>query len=195
MHVKDIMTGAVEAVSPGTTLAGETLEQPASRSDRMRWRYERILVALDGSSLAERVLASVEPLAQQFGSRVTLLRAVTPVHPPILAEVAAGAMSANRPAADVAPTTDDATRREAASYLTAVQQRLAAQGLSVESECLEGPASEVILRRARQLGVDLIALTTHGRTGVDRLLLGSVAEDVVRRAPCPVHLVRVQSGH
>jgi nucleotide-binding universal stress UspA family protein len=53
----------------------------------------------------------------------------------------------------------------------------------------------MILRRARQLGIDLIALTTHGRTGVDRLLLGSVAEDVVRRAPCPVLLVRVRSGH
>jgi nucleotide-binding universal stress UspA family protein len=48
--------------------------------------------------------------------------------------------------------------------------------------------------RTRELGVDLIALTTHGRTGMDRVLLGSVAEAVVRDAPCPMLLVRVQMG-
>jgi CBS domain-containing protein/nucleotide-binding universal stress UspA family protein len=175
-------------------LAGETLEQTVSRPDRMHGRYERILVALDGSALAERVFTSIEPLAQQFGSRVILLRVLTPAHVPGVAEGAEDTTSASRPAAGADPTAADAARREAMRYLTAVQQRLAAQGLTVQSECPEGPPGEMILRRARQLGADLIALTTHGRTGIDRLLLGSVAEDVVRRAPCPVHLVRVRSG-
>jgi predicted GH43/DUF377 family glycosyl hydrolase/nucleotide-binding universal stress UspA family protein/CBS domain-containing protein len=163
--------------------------------DRMRRRYERILVAVDGSRRAELVLASIEPLARTFGSRVILLRVVTPAHAPTSDTGAEGTTSANRPAAGADPTADDTAHFEATRYLTAVQQRLVAQGLTVESECPEGPASEMILRRARQLGADLIALTTHGRTGVDRLLLGSVAEDVVRRATCPVHLVRVHSGH
>jgi nucleotide-binding universal stress UspA family protein/CBS domain-containing protein len=185
----------VAIAAENLALAGETLEQTASRPDRMRGRYERILVALDGSGLAERVFTSIEPLAQQFGSRVILLRVVTPAHAPIMAEGAQGTTSADRPANGADPTAGDTAHREATRYLTTLQQRLVAQGLTVESECPEGPASEMILRRARQLGADLIALTTHGRTGVDRLLLGSVAEDVVRRAPCPVHLVRVRSGH
>jgi nucleotide-binding universal stress UspA family protein/CBS domain-containing protein len=191
----------VAAGAANPTLAGEALAQSASRLDHTRWRYERILVALDGSILAERVLATIEPLARQFGSQVTLLRVVTPADPSSLAPEAEGSASAPGPAGDVGPvpaseatSQDDTAWRQATSYLTAVQQRLAAQGLTVERECPEGPASEMILRRARQLAVDLIALTTHGRTGMDRLLLGSVAEDVVRRAPCPVHLVRVQGG-
>jgi nucleotide-binding universal stress UspA family protein/CBS domain-containing protein len=175
-------------------LAGETLEQTVSRPDRMRGRYERILVALDGSGLAEHVFATIQPLAQQFGSRVILLRVVTPDHAPIIAEGVESDTSANPAAGDAVATADDTAYREATRYLTTVQQRLAAQGMTVESEYREGPASEMILRRARQLGADLIALTTHGRTGIDRLLLGSVAEDIVRRAPCPVLLVRVRGG-
>lgn len=185
VSLDDVATGAENPM-----LAGETLLQTASRSDHMRGRYERILVALDGSSLAERVLSSIEPLAQKFGSRVTLLRVVTPAYVPT--EAAVGVVSTDGPAA-VAPAADT-VRQEARSYLDGLQQRLEAEGLTVQSECPEGPPSEVILSRARQLGADLIALTTHGRTGVDRLLLGSVAEDVIRRAPCPVHLVRVRSG-
>jgi nucleotide-binding universal stress UspA family protein len=102
-------------------------------------------------------------------------------------------VSATSPA-EVVPKPGE-IRSEAINYLLDVQQRLEAHGLTVEWESPEGLASEVILRRARQLGVDLIAVTTHGRTGVDRMLLGSVAEEVLRRAPCPVLLTRVQQTH
>ncbi len=175
-------------------LVGETLDQPSSRPDRVHRPYGHILFALDGSSFAERVLASVEPLAEKFGSRITLLQALTPVQVPVMAEASAPATRAELPATDAARGADD-IRRDAVAYLSAVQRHLEALGLSVESEYPVGPASDVILRRARELGVDLIALTTHGRTGVDRMLLGSVAEAVVRRAPCPVLLVRVQTGY
>jgi len=56
-------------------------------------------------------------------------------------------------------------------------------------EVVGGDASVVIARRARELGADLIVMGTHGRTGLPRLLMGSVAEEVVRRASCPVLLV------
>lgn len=189
VSLDDVATGA-----ENPELAGETLERTASRSDRMHGRYERILVALDGSRLAERVLPSIEPLAQKFGSRVILLRVATPVYAPSATAVAAGVVSAKESSAAGTTVRED-LRRESMSYLATVQRRLEKAGLTVQSECPEGPPSEVILRCARRLGVDLIALTTHGRTGVDRLLLGSVAEDVIRQTPCPVHLVRVQSGH
>jgi nucleotide-binding universal stress UspA family protein len=64
----------------------------------------------------------------------------------------------------------------------------------VECESLEGPASDDLLRLARQHAVDLIAMTTHGRIGADRMLFGSVAEDVLRHTPCPVLLVRAREG-
>lgn len=188
VSLDDVATGADDP-----KLVGETLERASARPDRMRREYQRILLALDGSRFAERVLPCLEPLAQKFGSTVTLLRALTPVRAPVTPDASAGAVSEGWPAADEDVVTDE-MRRDAASYLTDVRRRLQARGLTVESESPEGPASDAILRRARQLGVDLIAITTHGRAGVDRMLLGSVAEDVLRRAPCPVLLVRVQEG-
>jgi predicted GH43/DUF377 family glycosyl hydrolase/nucleotide-binding universal stress UspA family protein/CBS domain-containing protein len=172
-------------------LAVEALVRASSRSERMRPGYRRILVALDGSEFAESVLPAIESLGQKFGSTVTLLRAVSPVQSRLVAEVHVGAVSTTSPAAGTVRAIDE-RRGEALTYLTDVEQRLRVRGLTVDCEAPVGPASEVILRRARQLGADLIAITTHGRTGVDRVLLGSVAEDVLRRAPCLVLLARVQ---
>jgi nucleotide-binding universal stress UspA family protein len=155
--------------------------------------YCRILVALDGSPFAERVLPRVEPLAQKFGSTVTLIQAITPVQAPQMAELSSGVVSVEAPRGTWSIT--DEMRAHADSYLASVRKRLEARGLSVETECPEGEPSSVILHRACQLRADLIAITTHGRSGVDRMLFGSVAEDVLRRAPCPVLLVRVQDGH
>lgn len=175
------------------TLVGDTLVRTSSRSDRAHG-YRRILVALDGSKFAERVLPCIEPLAQKFGSNVTLIQVVAPIQEPVLAEASMGVVSQDWLTTEKAPITDE-MRAHAESYLTGAQKALGDRGLAVESECPEGEASEVILRRARELGADLIAITTHGRTGVDRMLFGSVAEEVLRRAPCPVLLVRVHDGH
>jgi nucleotide-binding universal stress UspA family protein len=63
-------------------------------------------------------------------------------------------------------------------------------GLAVDHEVREGVPSDEILRLAREQPCDLIVMSTHGRTGLERLLMGSVAETVVRGAPCPVMTVR-----
>lgn len=150
--------------------------------------YRRVLVALDGSELAERVLPHVEALAQKFGSHLVLVRAVA----------SQGPLSSAR---EVGPTTvgrlmDPTPDRqvyeeEAERYLRALADHLRNQGYQVDYEQVEGPAAEVIIHRARALGADLIAMTTHGHTGLGKLVLGSVAEEVVTHAPCPVLLVRV----
>lgn len=165
-------------------LAGQVLGYSSAPFRARQGRFERILVSLDGSPFAERILETVAPLALKLGATVTLLRAVAPV--PTYAGTGDGD--------SVPPSVEDA-RSRASAYLSSVRSRLEDEGLTVEQESLDGPASEVILRRARQLDVDLIALTTHGRIGMDRVLLGSVAEDVLRRASCPVLLVRAASGH
>lgn len=140
--------------------------------------YERILVALDGSERAERVLPYVAPLADKFGASVTLLRATTSV-----GMVVAG---------DIDPTPLlEAERQEATAYLAALAARLAEVGLTVSTASPEGPAADALVEHARRTGADLIALTTHGRGGLGRLLFGSVADAVLRHAPCPVLLVRL----
>jgi nucleotide-binding universal stress UspA family protein len=144
-----------------------------------------ILVPLDGSELAEQVLPHVAALAQRFGARVTLLRAITP-----MSQVMAEEAALNEP--DGEPDSfAEAEQREAREYLAAAAQRLHEQGVAAAWEYPQGDAAEVIAARAIALSVDLIAMTTHGRGGLGRLVFGSVSDAVLRRAPCPLLLVRV----
>ena len=150
--------------------------------------YGRILVALDGSEVAERILPHVEALAEKFGSTVTLLQATTPPETLVAASTAEPGAAA---AVDPTPTIE-AERHETQRYLEAVTDRLRRRGLAVESESPQAGAAEIIVERASELGADLIAMTTHGRGGLGRLVFGSVADAVLRSATCPVLLVRVR---
>jgi nucleotide-binding universal stress UspA family protein len=80
--------------------------------------------------------------------------------------------------------------RSAKSELGKWATELSASGWKVTTEAAEGPAASVIARLATEHQVDLVAMGTHGRTGLRELVLGSVAKHVVQRAPCPVLTVR-----
>jgi nucleotide-binding universal stress UspA family protein len=154
--------------------------------------YEHLLVALDGSKAAEHVLPHAESLAKAFGSRITLLSAS------IAAEtlLAQSATSGSPGVGDVAPPMDptpilEAEQQAAAEYLAKVEAQLRAQGLNVDSEHPEGDAADLIVQRANELGVTLILMTTHGRSGLARAVFGSVADAVLRHASCAVLLVRI----
>ena len=147
--------------------------------------YDRIVVALDGSELAEGVLPFVAPLIEKFGASVTLLRAITPP-----GAMLASAVAADGPVIDPMPLVE-AERQEAASYLNALAARMREVGLTMQTVVPERSAAEAIVDEARRAGASLIALTTHGRGGLGRLVFGSVADAVLRHAPCPVLLVRV----
>ena len=153
--------------------------------------YTEILVGLDGSAFAEQVLRHVEALAEKFDAEVVLVRASTP--PEALITESAPGVLATGTAVDPVPLVED-EREEASRYLEGVAQRLRGRGLSVAYEQPEGPAATVIVERARHLQADLIAMTTHGRGGLGRLVFGSVADEVLRNAPCPVLLVRVSEA-
>jgi nucleotide-binding universal stress UspA family protein len=86
----------------------------------------------------------------------------------------------------------DMLREEGTEALEAVES-IAGDRVPVETEVMEGSPSRKIVRYAEREGCDLIAMGTHGRGGIDRLLLGSVAERVVRSAEVPVLTVRVGS--
>ena len=153
--------------------------------------YERLLVALDGSASAERVLDHAEALAGAFGSRITLVRATT--SPEVLLAETAGTgpgVGDLTPAMDPTPVIQ-AEHEAARDYLDQVVARLRQRGLHVEAEQHEGAAADVIVQRAQSLDASLILMTTHGRGGLGRVVFGSVADAVLRHATCPVLLVRI----
>jgi nucleotide-binding universal stress UspA family protein len=137
-------------------------------------KLERILVPLDGSDCAENVLPKVEKLAKDLKASIALLQVV---------------IAHTFPGAD--PTDAEVeVVREAEQYLSNVEQGLKKKGLKVDSHVRYGNDAEEILDHAAQKDIDIVAMTTHGRGGVKRFLLGSVAEKVLRHSPKPVFLVR-----
>lgn len=153
--------------------------------------YTHVLVALDGSPHAEHILPYVAALATRFAARVTLLHVSTP--PVVLDTIPASLGAGLGPAVLIEDTTQlvEAEQATSAGYLATVAAGLTEQGLAVMTEQATGPAAEAIVAVAERQGMDLIALTSHGREGVGRLLLGSVTEAVLRHAPCPVLALRV----
>jgi nucleotide-binding universal stress UspA family protein len=141
--------------------------------------FEKILVCLDGSNFAEQILPYVEPLATCFNSRVVLLQVaksvepeetgVTPVITPVLEEV-----------------------KDAQTYLENAALRLEGEGIDVQCEAIpvmNGQPGKGIINYADKNGIDLITLTTHGKSGLDRAVMGSVADTVVRESGKPVLVV------
>jgi nucleotide-binding universal stress UspA family protein len=142
--------------------------------------YRRIIVPVDGSDLAEQVVPHVEALAKAFGAHVTVLWVTAPVATVAGVPVA----SEERWQAE-----DDEL---AQPYLDRLEQRFQAAGVGATVDRANGVPANVIVERATESETDLIAMTTHGRSGIQRLALGSVAEEVVRHANCPVLLVRAK---
>ena len=141
--------------------------------------FKKILVPVDGSAVAEAVLPRVTELAKALNAEVTVLRVagahVFPGVDPTEAEVQ--------------------VVREAEAYVEALAGQLSRQGLAARAVVRYGhPAAEIVGHAARDK-VDLVAMSTHGRSGLNRLLMGSVAEAVVRNASTPVLLVRGPWGH
>jgi nucleotide-binding universal stress UspA family protein len=143
--------------------------------------YARVLVPLDGSEVAEAVLPFAERVAGPVDAELVLLRVVEPV-------TAAEAMAA----AGVGSADALFLRElEAKRYLAEVEQRLGARGLRVRSEVRVGSPAAEIAAAAAECGAELVAMTTHGRGGLGRLIWGSVAEAVLRHAALPVLMVRM----
>jgi nucleotide-binding universal stress UspA family protein len=140
----------------------------------------RILVPLDGSPLAERVLIPTVELAKAMSSEFLLLEAIPPV--PVMGYDLGGYAAAGTDVAVI-----ERLESAAHTYLDRVQEWLSVRGFTASTKVLvdEQPAP-AILEQARTWACDLIALQTHGRRGLSRLLLGSVADKVVRGAHCGV---------
>ena len=141
--------------------------------------YRRILVPLDGSSLSEQALEHVkEILPVPSSTKIVLLRVVDP-----LATTYAGGTDA---AIEVAVQIQKKAEAEAAAYLKKVEGELGEVGIPVKTVLTVGIPADVILDYARQNRVDLIIMSTHGRSGISRWFFGSVAEKIIRHSQVPV---------
>jgi len=153
-----------------------------------------ILVPLDGSVLAEQVLGYVRLLAPLLAARIRLVRvgsdedvARVLVHDGALAHELGEQSSPGHTSAE---QLRDVLRQRAADYLAARATDLRAAGMEVEVELRDGLPAEQIIEVAEHDHVNLIAMATHGYSGLRRWALGSVADKVVRAAACPIFLVR-----
>jgi nucleotide-binding universal stress UspA family protein len=143
------------------------------------YRHKRVLVALDGSPSAEAVLRFLLEIAGPLDMTVSLLRVLEPV-PPMAVEG-----TRHMIVDDI-----EGRRRDAEEYLAPIATELRARGVNVTSHVRRGRPADEILATAREGNIDLVAMATHGRTGLGRLLFGSVAETVLRHSPVPVFMIR-----
>jgi nucleotide-binding universal stress UspA family protein len=148
----------------------------------MQLSISHILVPTDFSDPSIDALELAVEMARRFGASITLFHAqemptyvfpdaVMPVTPQVVAEL----------------------EKSSQSELDRLAGRVRSAGVPVSTRSVVGPNDAEICRYAEEMGADLIVMGTHGRTGLRHVLLGSVAEKVVRRAPCPVLTVRPQA--
>ncbi|MFB6124755.1 MAG: universal stress protein [Halanaeroarchaeum sp.] len=140
--------------------------------------YDRILVATDGSESASAVVEEAVGLARLSGATLHALSVVDTRDYNTLPETKWLSV-------------DEALTEEAEAAVEDVRERAVDSRVTVETAVESGVPHETIVAYATDHDVDLVVMGTHGRSGIDHFLLGSVAENVLRFAPVPVHVVRV----
>ncbi|MBU0665609.1 MAG: universal stress protein [Proteobacteria bacterium] len=148
--------------------------------------YNTILVPLDGSKRAEAILNHVEEMAKKLGARIILL---TCIEQKLV-------YSGDVEISAIVQSDEDMVQQTntAKSYLKEVQTKLEQQGLKVSTTIIQGPPVEAILTVAAQKNADLIAIASHGRSGLGRVFYGSVAAGILQRADRPLLIIRAQEG-
>ena len=149
--------------------------------------YERILVPLDGSKTAEAALPYVEELVSRLSPalnvEVTLFQVVSSMTQYVVAGEAAVPI----------PYTEhemQAITQKGTDYLEKAGEGLRNKGAIVKTKVIIGNAAEEIIKASNEINADLIAMSTHGRSGISRLALGSITDKVLRGGNLPVLMVR-----
>lgn len=146
-----------------------------------------ILVPVDFSPYAERAFWYAAKLAQRVGARLEVIHVVedpfatgawnTEMYVPAVPEL-------------IRNLAEDAERR-----MTTLKDGAAALGVAASTGVIAGRPAQAIVERAKAGGFDLIVMGTHGRTGLSHVVMGSVAERVMRKAPCPVLTIPARAAH
>ena len=151
--------------------------------------YKKILVPLDGSELAEAILEHVLAIATSCDVAEVVLLTVTEnldksISEIINARVSMGLEQAYQIASDKKQTYID----EIVKYLKKIASNLEQKGININIEVLSGKPADEILKYSKENKVDLIIMSTHGRSGISRIVFGSVADKVLRQTEIPVLL-------
>jgi nucleotide-binding universal stress UspA family protein len=141
-----------------------------------------ILMPTDFSECGNYALSYAASLARSFGASILCVHVIEPMVP----TVGYSGMTEPLPIADITDQLENSAERE----LPKIAEREEFAGLEIEELIVHGEAASEIVRVARERKVDLIVVSSHGRTGLGRILFGSTAEAVVRHAPCPVLVVK-----
>ena len=172
--------------------------------------FKKTLVLLDGSKLAEEIIPFVTDACSRPDSVVELLQVSTSyitIAPPqsihtisYSRQTKPGTTSASDSSEHFIPESGagaefkeiEREQSKAKGYLDDVADRLRAQGMKVQTVTLEGDVNQTIINHIRNSHISVVALTTHGASGMDRGLLGSVAQHVMKESPVPVLLVKTR---
>jgi nucleotide-binding universal stress UspA family protein len=146
--------------------------------------YNTILVPLDGSERAEKILTHVKDLAKRYDATVVLMQVIGPAPLSMGLETSFVVLQ------------DDFDQRvkRAKSYLSAVQRDLHGHGIEARTYVDHGPVVDAIIRAAERERADLIAIASHGRSGLSQVFYGSVAAGVLHRVDRPLLLIRARDG-
>ena len=166
------------AASPVLTVRHDGARPPALTAGPLP-QFRRILAPLDGSPMAEAALPGIADIAKRHGAELRLLRVVR----------ARALRQLDLQEAEVRLVS------EAEAYLADVERRLAAEGLRISTAVRYGETAEQILDDIAVRRPDLVAISTHGRTGLTHLVVGSIAEHVLRASSAPVLLFPARAVH
>ncbi len=143
--------------------------------------YQKVLVPLDGSELAECALPHVQRMAKEGFVKDIIVLTVIDIHPSALLEGADTTVIYK------------AQMNNSREYMNKVQSQFRAEGIEVKTEILQGSAAQVISDYANEKKVELVVIATHGYSGVKRLMFGSVALRIMHESQMPVLLIRPEA--
>ena len=143
--------------------------------------YNAILVPLDGSKRAERILPHLEELAHHYNARVIFLQVVEP--PSVVLESEGNDMERHQEELE-------RQTKQIDIYLAGLEGEFREKGIEAKTRVVHGPVVEAIINAAESEGADLIAIASHGRSGLSGVFYGSVAAGVLHRIDRPLLLIR-----
>ena len=158
------------------------LIRPSQPVEHIEKNLRKILLALDGSPVAEKIMPYVESLAKRMGSEVILFRAIEPISMPFEASY--------RYRKEYEEAFVANAEKESKAYLSEHEGKLRDKGLKVISAVMKGKPDHAILQYAEDHSVSLIALTTHGFSGIAKWAYGSVAARIIEGSTKPILLMR-----
>jgi nucleotide-binding universal stress UspA family protein len=157
--------------------------------------FKRILVPLDGSRFASQALRYATEVAQRFGAEVVLIQVIKPATAVIDAATPIGiSPAASEIGVQVALEADKRNAARARRYLSGRVRAMRPRHIESSYHVLTGDVAHSIIEFSEKEDIDLVAMTTHGKSGLRRAVMGSIADAVIRESGKPVLVIRPQTS-